>query len=98
MTISSDNLADRACQLTREFIGHACKVRDENPEDAQTPEQTAMILSLELSRIGMNGEDDQKLDILAGLKKGLNSLKLTDEERLAITAQIKGQLYPGNNA
>lgn len=94
MTIPSDNLADRACQLTREFIGHACKVRDENPEYAQTPEQTAMILSLELSRIGMNVDTSQKQEILTGLNKGLSSMKLTDDERAAINSLIKRQLFP----
>lgn len=98
MTIPSDNLADRACQLTRDFIGQACKVRDENPEYAQTPEQTAMILSMELTRIAMTVGDKQKDDILAGLAKGLNSLKLTDQEKQAITQMIQSQIKPGSLA
>ncbi|MBY4678536.1 hypothetical protein [Marinobacterium arenosum] len=98
MTQPSDNPADRACQLTRDFIGQALKVRQENPEYAQTPAQTALILGLELGRLAAGLDDAGRAAMLAGLQKGLVSLKLSDDERQAVLAAVQPQIQPGSQA
>jgi len=95
MTVVSDNHADRASQLTRELIGHAIKVRSENPEYAQTPEQNAMVLSMEPGRLAMQLSKAEQQQMVEGLKKGLNSLKLDDTERQAVLNQVAPKIHPG---
>jgi len=98
MTLPTDNQADRACQLTREIIGNALKVREENPEYAQSPMQTAMILSMELGRLAMALPEDEQKAMVAGIEKGLNSLKLSDEERSTVLNLVAPQIWPGYSA
>ncbi len=98
MTSTTDNPADRACQLTRDLLGNALKVRAENPEYAQTPEQSAMILSMELGRLAMALPDAEQQRMVEGLKKGLNSLRLTNDERSTILNQVAPAIWPGFNA
>jgi len=95
MTSATENQADRACQLTRDLLGNALKVRAENPEYAQTPEQSAMILSMELGRLATTLPDTEQQQMVDGLKKALNSLRLTDAERSTILAQVAPAIWPG---
>jgi len=97
MTLPTDNQADRACQLTREIIGNALKVREENPEYAQSPAQTAMILSMELGRLASALSADEQQAMVAGVEKGLNSLKLTDDERSSVLTLVAPAIWPGFN-
>lgn len=93
--MTENNLENRACQLTREFIGHAIKVRGENPEYAQSPEQTCMILGMELSRIANSGDQGQQQDVLNRLRKGLNQLRLNESEKDSIFSTLAPQIVPG---
>ncbi|MCV6590204.1 MAG: hypothetical protein OIF57_14445 [Marinobacterium sp.] len=95
MTLTTDNQADRACQLTRELIGNALKVRDENPEYAQSPEQTAMILSMELGRLATALPASEQQQMVEGLRKGLDSLKLSETERQTVLNLVAPAIWPG---
>jgi len=93
--MTEDNFESRACQLTREFIGHAIKVRGENPEYAQSPEQTSMILGMELGRIAISGDNEQQQDILNGLRRGLDQLRLSEADKETIFSTLAPQIMPG---
>ncbi len=94
MALPEETLENRACQLTREFIGHALKVRMENPDYAQSAEQTCMIVGLELSRLALADGSGQQPAVLAGARKALQQLKLTDTERAQMFNQLAAQIMP----
>ncbi|GGK73968.1 hypothetical protein [Amphritea balenae] len=91
-----DNLESRACQLAREFLGHAIKVRAENPEYAQSPEQSCFIVGMELGRLAQNADQQGKQDILNGLTKALQQLKLSEQESQTIYNTLAPQIMPAD--